>query len=83
MKMMHLKRKLTDVPPKVELPLECASDVDPLRKQNVIRAKYGFPTQMTSHGLTAIGQMNVGLIEEIPKDPDIKHVSGTATPASY
>lgn len=43
-----------------------------------------FPTQMSSHGLTAVGQMNVvGLIEEISKDPGIKHISGTVTPASY
>ena len=53
-KMMYLERKLIDVPPKVELYLECASDVDPLRKQNMIRAKYGFPTQMSSHGLAAV-----------------------------
>ena len=83
MKIMHLERKLTDVPPKVESHLECASDVDSLRKQNMIRAKCGFPTQMSSHGSTAVGQMNVGLIEEISKDSYIKHVSGTATPASY
>ena len=82
-KIMYLERKLTDVPPKVELHLEYGSDIDPLRKQNMIRAKYGFPTQTSSHGLTAVGQMNVGLIEEISKDPDIKHISGTATPASY
>ena len=41
-RIMYLERKLTDVPPKVELHLEYRSNVDPLRKQNVIRAKYGF-----------------------------------------
>ena len=82
-KIMYLERKLPDVPPKVELHLEYASDADPLRKQEMIRAKYGFPTQMSSHGLTAVGQMNVPLIEEISKDSDIVHMSGKATPASY
>ncbi len=82
-KIMYLERKLTDVPPKVDLHLEYDSKVDPLRKQAIIRAKYGFPTQTSSHGLTAVGQMNVSLIEEISKDSDIIHISGTATPASY
>lgn len=83
MKMMYLERKLTDVAPKVELHMEYDSDIDPSRKQEMIRAKYGFPTQTSSHGLTAVGQMNVALIEEIAKDSDIKHISGKATPASY
>ena len=82
-KIMYLERKLTDVPPKVELHLEYASDIDPSRKQDMVRARYGFPTQTSHHGLTAVGQMNVSMIEEIAKDPDIKYISGTATPASY
>ncbi len=82
-KIMYLERKLTDVPPKVELHLEYGLEIDPSRKQDMIRAKYGFPTQLSTHGLTAVGQMNVGLIEEISKDPDIEHISGKATPASY
>ena len=82
-KIMYLERKLTDVPPKVELHLEYDSDIDPSRKQELIRDRYGFPTQTSSHGLTAVGRMNVSLIEEIAKDPDIEHISGKATPASY
>ena len=82
-KIMYLERKLPDVPPKVELHMEYKSGIDPTDKQEQIRMKYGFPTQNTLHGLTAVGRMNVELIEEISKDPDIKHISGTATPASY
>ena len=82
-KIMYLERRLTDVPPKVELHLEYGPDTNPLQKQTMIRAKYGFPTQTSSNGLTAVGQMNVALIEEISKDPGIKHISGQATPASY
>ena len=68
---------------RVELHMEYKSKVDPMRKQEEIRAKYGFPTQTSPHGLTAVGQMNVDLIEEISKDPEIEYISGTATPASY
>ena len=82
-KIMYLERRLTDVPPRVELHMEYKSKVDPMRKQEEIRAKHGFSTQTSIHGLTAVGQMNVDLIEEISKDPDIEHISGTATPASY
>lgn len=82
-KIMYLERKLPDASPKVDLHLEYGLDVDPLKKQEMIRAKYGFPTQMSEHGLTAVGRMNIALIEEISKDPDIEHISGRATPASY
>ena len=82
-KIMYLERKLPDVSPKVDLHIEYNSGVNPHDKQEQIRAKYGFPTQTSSHGVTAVGQINVGLIEEISKDQDIKHISGTATPASY
>ena len=49
----------------------------------MIRAKYGFPTQTSINGLTAVGRMNIDLIEDISRDSDIQHLSGTATPASY
>jgi len=83
MKIMYLERKLTDVAPRVELHMEYKSNVDPMRKQEEMRAKYGFPTQTSAHGLTAVGQMNVDIIEDISKDPEVSHISGTATPASY
>lgn len=82
-KVMYLERKLPDVAPKVDLHIEYNSGVNPQDKQEQIRAKYGFPTQTSSHGVTAVGQINVNLIEEISKDQDVKHISGTATPASY
>ena len=82
-KVMYLERKLPDVAPKVDLHIEYNSGVNPQDKQEQIRAKYGFPTQTSAHGVTAVGQINVNLIEEISKDQDIKHISGTATPASY
>ena len=54
-----------------------------VKKQEQIRAKYGFPMQVGVDGITMIGQMNIDLIEEISKDQDIEHISGVATPASY
>ncbi len=82
-KIMYLERKLTDVSPKVDLHIEYKSNVDRMKKQERIRVKYGFPTQMNINGLTAVGRMSIDLIEEISKDSDIQHLSGTATPASY
>jgi hypothetical protein len=83
MKIMYLERKLPDVAPRVELHIDYKSRVDPMKKQEQIRAKYGFPTQTSDHGLTAVGRMNIDLVEEISKDQDIEHISGNATPASY
>lgn len=80
---MYLERKLTDVSSKVDLHIEYKSNVDLMKKQEMIRAKYGFPTQMSINGLTAVGRMSIDLIKEISKDSDIQHLSGTATPASY
>ena len=82
-KIMYLERKLSDVSPRVELHIEYNSKADPWKKQEMMRTRYGFPTQTSTHGLTAVGQMNIEIIEEISKDQDIKHISGTATPASY
>ena len=82
-KVMYLERKLPDVSPKVDLHMEFKPNVEPLKKQDQYRAKFGFPTQTTDHGLTVSAQMNVDMIERISKDPDIEHISGTATPASY
>ena len=82
-KIMYLERKLTDAYPKVDLHIEYKANIDPTKKQELIRSKYGFPTQRTISGLTAVGRMNVDIIEEISKDSDIQHISGTATPASY
>jgi len=82
-RVMYLERKLPDVSPKVDLHMEFKPNVDPMKKQDQYRAKFGFPTQTTDHGLTVSAQMNIDLIEKISKDPDIKYMSGTATPASY
>jgi len=82
-KIMYLERRLPDVAPGVNLHIEYKSDADPMNKQEKFRAKYGFQTQTSIHGLTVVGQISIDLIEEISKDPDIKHISGTATPASY
>jgi hypothetical protein len=82
-KIMYLERKLTDVAPKVELHIEYKSGANPINKEEKFRQKYGFQTQTSIHGLTVVGQISIDLIEEISKDPDIDHISGTATPASY
>ncbi len=82
-KIMYLERKLPDVPPRVELHVEYKSGIDPMRKQEMIRAKYGFPTHTSLQGLTAVGQMNIDIIEEIAKDSNVEHISGTVNPASY
>lgn len=82
-KIMYLERRLPDVAPRVELHIEYKSNVDPIKKQEKIRAKYGFPIQPGLTGLTAVGQMDINMIEDISKDQDIKHISGNATPASY
>ncbi len=83
MKIMYLERKLPDVAPKVELHIDYKSGINPMKKQEQIRAKYGFPTETSEHGLTAVGRMNISIIEEIAKDQDIEHISGNANPASY
>ena len=82
-KIMYLERRLPDVSPRVELHVEYKSGVDTMKKQEQIRAKYGFPMQTSTHSIAMIGQMNIALIEEIAKDKDIEHISGVATPASY
>ena len=82
-KIMYLERKLPDVYPRVELHVEYKDGIDTLKKQEQIRAKYGFPMQVSTHGITMVGQMNIELIEGISKDKDIKHISGVTTPASY
>ena len=82
-KIMYLERKLPDVAPRVELHIESKSGVEPMNKQEKIRAKYGFQTQTSINGLTVVGLIGIDLIEEISKDQDIKHISGTANPASY
>ncbi len=82
-RIMYLERSLPDVAPRVELHIEYKSSVDPIKKQEKFRKKYGFQTQTSIHGLTAVGQISIDLIEEISKDNDIEHISGTATPASY
>ena len=82
-KIMYLERKLPDVAPRVELHVEYKNGVDTMKKQEQIRAKYGFPTQTSTHGMTMVGQMSIDLIEEISKDKEIEHISGVATPASY
>ena len=82
-KIMYLERRLTDVAPRVELHIEYKSNVDPMKKQEEMRAKYGYPTQTSLHGLTAVGQMTISIIEDISKDKDVRFISGTATPASY
>ncbi|MCE2505833.1 MAG: hypothetical protein J4F36_05070 [Nitrosopumilaceae archaeon] len=82
-KIMYLERKLPDAPPMVELHIEYNSGTNIENKQEVIRAKYGFPMNAGEHGLTLVGQMAVPLIEELSKDKDIKFISGKATPASY
>ncbi|MGI9565881.1 MAG: hypothetical protein ACR2LL_02560 [Nitrosopumilus sp.] len=82
-KIMYLERRLPDVAPRVELHIEYKPKVDPMRKQEELRAQFGFPTQTSLHGLTAVGQINIRIIEKISKDQDIEHISGTATPASY
>lgn len=83
MKIMYLERKLPDVDPKVELYIDYKSGVDPMKKQEQMRGRYGLPTQTNNHGLTVVGRMNIDLIEEISKDQDVEHISGNATPASY
>ena len=82
-KIMYLERRLSDVLPRVELHIEYKSGVDPINKQEKIRAKYGFLTQTSINGLTVVGQISIDYIEEISKDLDIEHISGTANPASY
>ena len=83
MKIMYLERRLPDVSPRVELHIEYKPRVDPMKKQEEMRQKFGFPTQTSVSGLTAVGQMSVDTIEEISKDTEVEHISGTATPASY
>lgn len=83
MKIMYLERRLPDVAPRVELHIEYKSGIDLMNKQEKIRIKYGFQTQISINGLTVVGLISIDLIEEISKDLDIKHISGTANPASY
>ena len=82
-KIMYLERRLPDVAPRVELHIEYKSKIDPMKKQEEMRREHGFPTQTSMHGLTAVGQIDIGIIEKISKDQDVKYISGTATPASY
>jgi len=82
-KIMYLERRLPDVAPRVELHIEYKSEIEPMNKQEKIRTKYGFQTQTSINGLTVVGLISIDQIEEISKDQDIKHISGTASPASY
>ena len=71
---MYLERSLPDVPPKVDLDMEFKPNVDPMTKQDEFRAKFGFPTQTSEHGLTVVAQMNVDLIEKISRPRHRTHV---------
>ncbi len=82
-KIMYLERKLPDVLPKVNLDIEYNPGVDLERKQEIIRWRYGFPVQPTTHGLIAVGRINVEMIEAFSKDKDVRHITGKANPSSY
>ena len=84
MKIMYLERKLPDAPPHVELEIYLKKGVDIKRKEDMIKAKYGFPTSMLGdHGVIAVGQMSMDMVSAISQDKDIESISGKATPDSY
>jgi len=62
MKIMYLERRLPDVAPRVELHIEYKSGVEPMKKQEKIRTKYGFQTQTSINGLTVVGLIGIDLI---------------------
>jgi hypothetical protein len=82
-KIMYLERKLPDASPRVELDIDYNDGVDLERKREIVRFRYGFPIQPTKHGLTAVGRINMGIIEEFAKDKDVKYITGKASPSSY
>jgi len=84
LKIMYLERRLPDVAPHVELEIKLKSGVNRAKKEREIRTKYGFQTSsLGEHGVFAVGQMSMDLVEEIAKDSEIEKISGMATPSSY
>lgn len=84
LKIMYLERKLPDVAPHVELEIKLKSGVNLAKKAREIRTKYGFQTSsLGEHGVFAVGQMSMDLVEMIAKDSEIEKISGVATPSSY
>ena len=84
LKIMYLERRLPDVAPHVELEIKLKSGVNRAKKEREIRTKYGFQTSsLGEHGVFAVGQMSMDLVEGIAKDSEIEKISGVATPSSY
>ena len=84
LKIMYLERRFPDVAPHVELEIKLKSGVNRAKKEREIRTKYGFQTSsLGEHGVFAVGQMSMDLVEGIAKDSEIEKISGVATPSSY
>ncbi len=83
-KVMYFERVMQDVYPSVELKIHYKHGTNVERKRDEMRSRYGFMTGLYGEsGVYTKGNMNVGMIQEISKDPDIEEISGEATIASY
>ena len=84
MKIMYLERKLPDAPPRVELEIELKPRVNQKLKEHYFKEKYGFPTStIGDDSIFVVGKMDMDMVEEIARDPDVAEISGKANPASY
>lgn len=84
LKTMYYERKMRDVYPSVELEIHYKSDANMERKRDEIRSRYGFMVAL--HGTNEVlakGNMSVGMIQEISKDPDVEEITGSVSIASY
>jgi hypothetical protein len=83
MKIMYLERKLPDAEPKVELDIEVNPRADASEMAYQINSKFGFQASAHKNHLTVVGRTNVDKLAKLAAHPDIKWISGLATPASF
>ncbi len=82
-KTMYFERTMQDVYPSAELYIHYKKGTNVERKRDEMRSVYGFMAGLHDGGVYAKGNMNVGLIQKIAKDPDIEEITGDVTIASY
>ncbi len=79
---MYYERNFTDVEPKVELDIHYKSGTNMAKKKYELESKF-LVAREGSHGIRAVGLSSLNDLIELAKDPEIEHIDGFATCASY
>ncbi len=79
---MYYERNFTDVEPKVELDIHFKSGTNMDKKKYELESKF-LVAREGIHGIRAVGLSSLNDLIELAKDPEIEHIDGFATCASY